>query len=61
MSSRVIAGTAKGQRLQLVPGDTTRPVMDKVKESVFNIIGQTSTMPVFWICSRELGPWGLRR
>jgi 16S rRNA (guanine966-N2)-methyltransferase len=40
MSSRVIAGTAKGQRLQLVPGDSTRPIMDKVKESVFNIIGQ---------------------
>jgi len=39
MSSRVIAGSAKGHRLKLVPGDSTRPIMDKVKESLFNIIG----------------------
>ena len=39
MSSRVIGGSAKGQRLKLVPGDSTRPIMDKVKESLFNIIG----------------------
>ncbi len=35
---RVIAGTAKGRRLRLVPGTTTRPVMDRVKESLFNIL-----------------------
>ncbi len=40
MSTRVIAGSAKGQRLQLVPGDSTRPITDKVKESLFNIINQ---------------------
>lgn len=40
MSTRVIAGSAKGRRLQLVPGDSTRPITDKVKESLFNIIGQ---------------------
>lgn len=40
MSIRVIAGSAKGRRLKLVPGDTTRPVMDRVKESLFNIIGR---------------------
>ncbi len=39
MSHRVIAGSAKGRKLQLVPGNTTRPVKDLVKESVFNIIG----------------------
>jgi 16S rRNA (guanine966-N2)-methyltransferase len=36
---RVISGTAKGRKLKLVPGDSTRPVMDKVKQAVFNIIG----------------------
>lgn len=36
---RVIGGKAKGLRLQDVPGDTTRPVTDRVKESLFNIIG----------------------
>lgn len=40
MSMRVIAGKAKGRRLKLVPGDTTRPIMDRVKESLFNIIGR---------------------
>lgn len=39
MSIRVIAGTAKGRKLKLVPGDSTRPVMDRVKESLFNILG----------------------
>lgn len=39
MSHRVIAGTAKGRKLQLVPGNTTRPIKDLVKESLFNIIG----------------------
>jgi 16S rRNA (guanine(966)-N(2))-methyltransferase RsmD len=36
---RVIAGAAKGRRLKMVPGQSTRPVMDRVKEAVFNIIG----------------------
>lgn len=40
MSLRVIAGTAKGRRLKLVPGDSTRPVMDRVKEACFSIIGR---------------------
>jgi 16S rRNA (guanine966-N2)-methyltransferase len=40
MSIRVIAGTAKGRQLKLVPGDVTRPIMDRVKESLFNIIGR---------------------
>lgn len=38
-SLRVIAGKAKGRRLRSVPGDTTRPVTDMVKEALFNIIG----------------------
>lgn len=40
MPIRVIAGSAKGRRLKLVPGDTTRPVMDRVKEAVFSILGR---------------------
>jgi 16S rRNA (guanine966-N2)-methyltransferase len=37
---RVIAGEAKGHTLKLVPGKETRPISDKVKESLFNILGQ---------------------
>jgi 16S rRNA (guanine(966)-N(2))-methyltransferase RsmD len=36
---RVIAGKAKGIRLQGVPGTGTRPITDRVKEAVFNILG----------------------
>jgi 16S rRNA (guanine966-N2)-methyltransferase len=36
---RVISGRAKGVRLKRVPGDTTRPIMDRVKENLFNILG----------------------
>ncbi len=36
---RVIGGKARGQHLRSVPGDTTRPITDRTKESLFNIIG----------------------
>ncbi len=39
MSLRVIAGAARGMKLKPVPGNVTRPVMDRVKEALFNIIG----------------------
>jgi 16S rRNA (guanine966-N2)-methyltransferase len=39
MSIRVIAGSARGRKLKLVPGDSTRPIMDRVKEALFSIIG----------------------
>ena len=35
---RIISGTARGKRIQPVPGDITRPITDRVKEAVFNII-----------------------
>lgn len=38
MSLRVIAGKAKGRKLRSVQGDTTRPITDRVKEALFNII-----------------------
>jgi 16S rRNA (guanine966-N2)-methyltransferase len=40
MSHRVIAGLAKGRKLKLVPGESTRPIMDRVKEALFSIIGR---------------------
>lgn len=36
---RIIAGKAKGMHLKSVPGNITRPITDKVKESLFNILG----------------------
>lgn len=36
---RVIRGKARGMRLRSVPGDSTRPITDRVKEALFNILG----------------------
>lgn len=36
---RVISGSAKGIKLESVPGKSTRPITDQVKEALFNIIG----------------------
>jgi len=47
MPIRVIAGKAKGRRLKLVPGDSTRPIMDRAKEALFSIIGQHIVDAVF--------------
>ncbi len=38
-SMRVVAGERKGMPLKAIDGNTTRPTTDKVKESIFNMIG----------------------
>jgi 16S rRNA (guanine(966)-N(2))-methyltransferase RsmD len=38
---RVISGSAKGIQLKAVPGSGTRPISDRVKEAVFNILGDS--------------------
>lgn len=39
LSMRVVSGVCKGRPLKAVPGNTTRPTTDKVKEALFNMIG----------------------
>jgi 16S rRNA (guanine966-N2)-methyltransferase len=48
MSLRVISGTAKGRKLKDVPGDTTRPVTDMVKEALFNILAGDVQDSIWW-------------
>ncbi|MFS0688202.1 16S rRNA (guanine(966)-N(2))-methyltransferase RsmD [Sporosarcina sp. 179-K 8C2 HS] len=36
---RVVSGSRKGTPLKSIPGKLTRPTSDKVKESIFNMIG----------------------
>jgi 16S rRNA (guanine966-N2)-methyltransferase len=48
MSLRVISGTAKGRRLKDVPGDTTRPVTDMVKEALFDILAGDVLDSTWW-------------
>ena len=38
---RVISGTAKGTKLNSIEELTTRPTLDRVKESLFNILQDT--------------------
>ncbi|MFN8494780.1 MAG: 16S rRNA (guanine(966)-N(2))-methyltransferase RsmD [Caldilineaceae bacterium] len=37
---RVISGKAKGRKLQMVPGEGTRPITDRAKEALFSILGR---------------------
>jgi 16S rRNA (guanine966-N2)-methyltransferase len=48
MTLRVIAGSAKGRRLKSVPGDMTRPITDRVKEALFNILGADVVDSRWW-------------
>ncbi len=36
---RIISGVAKGRRLKVVHGMTTRPITDRTKEALFSILG----------------------
>jgi 16S rRNA (guanine966-N2)-methyltransferase len=45
---RIISGSAKGRKLKDVPGDTTRPVTDKVKQALFNILAGDVQESIWW-------------
>lgn len=45
---RIIGGKVRGFKLKDVPGDSTRPITDMVKESLFNILGSDIEGAVLW-------------
>jgi 16S rRNA (guanine(966)-N(2))-methyltransferase RsmD len=59
MSLRVIAGKAKGRKLKSVPGDTTRPITDRVKESLFNILAGDVVDSNWWDVFAGTGAVGI--
>jgi 16S rRNA (guanine(966)-N(2))-methyltransferase RsmD len=59
MTLRVIAGSAKGRKLKSVPGDTTRPVMDRVKEALFNILAGDVIDSKWWDLFAGTGAIGI--
>ena len=59
MSLRVISGKAKGKILKSVPGDTTRPVTDMVKEALFNILGGDVINSDWWDLFAGTGAIGI--
>src|SRR5512139_1723714 len=42
---RVIAGLFRGRKLEAPPGEVTRPITDRVKETLFNILGHRLAIP----------------
>lgn len=59
MSLRVISGVAKGRKLKSVPGGTTRPVMDRVKEALFNILAGDVVDSSWWDLFAGTGAIGI--
>jgi 16S rRNA (guanine966-N2)-methyltransferase len=58
-SPRIIAGSARGIRLKSVPGTITRPITDRVKEALFNIIGADVIDATFWDVFAGTGSVGI--
>lgn len=56
---RIISGSARGTRLQSVPGDTTRPITDRVKEALFNILGSDLVDATFFDLFSGTGSVGI--
>ncbi len=59
LALRVIGGSAKGRHLKAVPGDTTRPITDRVKEALFNIIGGDAIDSRWWDVFAGTGAVGI--
>ncbi len=59
MSLRVISGTAKGRKLKAVPGDITRPITDKVKQALFNILAGDVVASTWWDMFAGTGAVGI--
>ncbi len=56
---RIIGGKARGRKLHGVPGDVTRPITDRVKEALFNIIGADVELATFLDLFAGTGSVGL--
>jgi len=59
MSLRVISGKAKGRKLKDVPGDTTRPVTDMVREALFDILAGDVQDSIWWDLFAGTGAIGI--
>jgi 16S rRNA (guanine966-N2)-methyltransferase len=59
MSLRVISGKARGRKLKDVPGDTTRPVTDMVKQALFNILAGDVQDSIWWDLFAGTGAIGI--
>ena len=56
---RIIAGEFKSRRLKTLPGAKTRPTSDKLRETLFNVLGASVQGAVFADCYAGSGAVGL--
>jgi len=59
LSLRVISGSARGRKLKSVPGNTTRPITDRVKEALFNILAGDVVDSTWWDMFAGTGAVGI--
>ena len=56
---RIIAGEFRGRRLLAPEGDTTRPITDRVKQSLFDILAPVIEDAIVYDCFAGTGSMGL--
>jgi len=56
---RIIAGELKSRRLKTLPGPKTRPTSDKLRETLFNVLGPSVQGAVFSDCYAGSGAVGI--
>ena len=56
---RIIAGTFKSRRLKTLPGPATRPTSDRLRETLFNVLGVGVQGGVFADCYAGSGAVGI--
>lgn len=62
MSMRIISGSARGTHIEAPEGLDTRPVTDKIRQSLFLISGNSIFLDAaFWIFFPVLEVWDLKR
>jgi len=56
---RIIAGRFRSRKLATLPGDRTRPMSDRLRETLFNVIGPKVEGAVFLDCYAGSGAVGI--
>ncbi len=59
MGLRVAGGLARGRKLKSVPGESTRPVTDMVKQALFNILAADVPDSAWWDLFAGTGAIGI--
>ena len=56
---RIIGGEFRSRRLKSLPGQTTRPTSDKLRETLFNVLGTSVAGSAWYDCFAGSGTVGL--